>query len=240
MSQPIALVTGGTRGLGRAICLHLKSQGYQVLAGYYQGMQEAQSFSKLYHIPILAWDVGDAEACQDAVGFWKERFGSIDVLVNNAGICDDALITDMTPEQWLSVINTNLSAIFYMSRAVLPDMYQKQGGRIINIGSVQGVRSTRGIANYSAAKAGVIGFTKALAHEVALYGITANVVAPGYIQEGLCAHFSQSLKDQIIKSIPLKRFGYAEEVAALVGFLASAQASFITGATLHVNGGQWM
>lgn len=235
-----ALVTGGTRGIGAAICRALQYHGHRVIATYHANRDQAIEFSKQTHIPIYSWDVSDYESCKQGVAQVRAKHGPIEILVNNAGISDDALISRMTPQQWHRVLNTNLNSVFYMSKLVLEGMCQRGYGRIISVGSINGSRSGKGIANYSASKAGLVGFTKALAHEVAFHGVTANVVAPGYIRTGLAEKLPTHILERLMKEIPLKRMGIPEEVAAMIVFLISSAASFITGATFHINGGQWM
>jgi acetoacetyl-CoA reductase len=234
------LVTGGIRGIGAAISKLFHVNDYQVIANYVSHSQEAQLFHEETRIPIYRWDVGDFEACTHWVAHIEKSHGPIDILVNNAGICDSALVSRMTIDQWQKVLRVNLDSVFYMSKLVIEGMCQRGYGRIISIGSMNGSRSEKGIANYSAAKAGLIGFTKALAHEVAAYGVTANVVAPGYIRTSLVENLSPHILENIMKQVPLKRMGIPEEVAAAVFFLASSSASFMTGSTLHLNGGHWM
>lgn len=234
------LVTGGTRGIGAAISKLFQRNDYQVIANYVSDTQKAQLFHEETRIPTYCWDVGDFEACAHWVNHIENSHGPIDILINNAGICDSALVSRMTLDQWHRVIRSNLDSVFYMSKLIVDGMCQRGYGRIISIGSMNGCRSEKGIANYSAAKAGLVGFTKALAHEVAPYGVTANVVAPGYVRTSLVEDLSPKILENIMKQVPLKRMGIPEEVAAAVFFLASSSAAFMTGTTLHLNGGHWM
>lgn len=236
----LALITGGTRGIGAALSRAFQSQGYRVVANYHCHHDQALHFHNQTHIPIVSWDVTDPKACEDSISHITKEYGEINVLVNNAGICDDAPLNQMTIEQWNRVIDVNLNAVFYMTRTVIKAMCQKGFGRIITIGSVNGYHSAQGLSNYSASKAGLVGLMHAIAHEGAPYGVTANMIAPGYIRTGLADQLPTEVLEKIMKSIPLKRFGIPEEVAAMAVFLASPSASFMTGSTLHMNGGQWM
>lgn len=236
----VAVVTGGTRGIGAAICCALQQKNYHVIATYASNQQDAQAFFQRTNIPVYQWDIQDWKACEQGIATIENEHGPIEILINNAGICDDAMISRMTIDQWHKVINTNLNSVFYMCRNIIDSMCQRGYGRIVNIGSINGARSAKGISNYSASKSGITGFTKALACEVAQYGVTANIVAPGYIRTGLADTIPVVMLERIMKQIPLKRMGIPEEVAALVTFLISSAASFITGATFHINGGQWM
>lgn len=237
----IALVTGGIRGIGRGISEALKQAGYFVAANYRSNSEAAESFKKETGISVFSWDVADYDACAKGVEtVCAELGGTIDVLVNNAGITKDGMLHKMSVEAWTDVINTNLNSVFYMSRLVIPAMREKGFGRIINISSVNGLKGQLGQTNYAAAKAGIIGFTKALALESASKGITVNAVAPGYIATDMTDVIKESVKEKIIETIPVKRFGCVEEIADAVVFLASEKSAFITGATLNVNGGQYL
>jgi len=236
-----ALITGGTRGIGAAIAAALKQAGYQVIAVYGGNDQAAQKFKETTGIPVQKWDVSSYEACADGVKQVETQFGPIDVLVNNAGITRDGMFHKMTPEQWGAVINTNLNSLFNMCRPVIEGMRERGFGRIINISSVNGQKGQMGQTNYSAAKAGEIGFTKALAQENARKGITVNAICPGYIgTEMVQAMPKEVLEKSILPYIPIGRLGEPGEIARCVVFLASDTAGYITGSTLTVNGGQYM
>ena len=236
-----ALITGGTRGIGAAIATALKQAGYQVIAIYGGNDQAAQKFKETTGIPVQKWDVSSYEACADGVKQVETQFGPIDVLVNNAGITRDGMFHKMTPEQWSAVINTNLNSLFNMCRPVIEGMRERGFGRIINISSVNGQKGQMGQTNYSAAKAGEIGFTKALAQENARKGITVNAICPGYIgTEMVQAMPKEVLEKSILPYIPIGRLGEPGEIARCVVFLASDTAGYITGSTLTVNGGQYM
>ena len=236
----VAMVTGGTRGIGRAIVERLKSDGFKVAAGYAGNEEAARSCCDELGVMIVRGNVGEFEDCRRAVAEVEAELGPIDVLVNNAGITRDAMLHKMTPQQWNEVIFVNLASIFNMSRQVIDGMRERGYGRIINVTSVNGQKGQRGQTNYSAAKAGVIGFTKALAQETANKGITVNAVAPGYIDTEMVQSVPQNVLDRIVAGIPVGRLGKAEEIAACVAFLAREDASFITGACLTANGGQYM
>jgi acetoacetyl-CoA reductase len=236
----VALVTGGTRGIGYGIVERLKADGFKVAAGYAGNEEAAKACASQLGVMIVKGNVGEFEDCQRAVAEVEAELGPVDVLVNNAGITRDAMLHKMTPQQWNEVIFVNLASIFNMSRQVIEGMRERGYGRIINISSINGQKGQMGQTNYSAAKAGVIGFTKALAQETANKGITVNCVAPGYIDTEMVSAVPQNVLDRIIAGIPVGRLGKAEEIAACVAFLSREDASFITGATLTVNGGQHM
>ena len=237
----VALVTGGTRGIGAAISVALKDAGYKVAANYGGNDEAAAKFSEETGIVAAKWDVGDFEACQAGIAKIEADLGPVDVLVNNAGITRDGMFHRMTAENWRSVITTNLDSLFNMCRGVIEGMRARGHGRIINISSINGQKGQMGQTNYSAAKAGLIGFTKALAQENAFKGITVNAVAPGYIgTEMVRAVPEEVLKSKILPLIPVGRLGEPEEVAQCVVFLAAENAGFITGSTLSANGGQYM
>jgi len=237
----VALVTGGTRGIGRAISEGLKAEGYNVIASYAGNDEAASKFKEETSIDVIKFDVGDFAACETAVQKIEADHGDIEVLVNNAGITWDKPLHKMSPEAWNAVINTDLTSIFNLSKLVIDKMRDAKFGRIINISSVNGQKGQFGQSNYSAAKAGLIGFTKALALETAAKGITANVVAPGYIgTEMVMAVPEKVLNEVIIPQIPVGRLGEASEIARCVNFLAADEAGFITGSTLSANGGQYM
>jgi acetoacetyl-CoA reductase len=234
-----ALVTGGTRGIGRAIVERLKADGFKVAAGYAGNEEAAKACAEELDVTIVKGNVGNFEDCARAVKEVESELGPIDVLVNNAGITRDAMLHKMTPEQWNEVIYVNLASIFNMSRQVIEGMRARGFGRIINISSINGQKGQIGQTNYSAAKAGVIGFTKALAQETAAKGITVNAIAPGYIDTEMVSAVPQAVLDKIIGAIPVGRLGKAEEIAACVAFLVREDAGFITGATITANGGQY-
>ena len=236
-----ALVTGGSRGIGRAICLTLADMGYNILINYKANETEANQTLSLVKEKgvegeIIQFDVSDKNQVQSALGAWIEtnKENEIEVLVNNAGIREDALMMWMKDEQWDSVVNTSLGGFFYVTRLVVNSMLLKKYGRIINIVSLSGLKGLPGQTNYSAAKAGVIGATKALAQEIGRRGITVNAVAPGFIKTDMTGDLNEN---ELKAMIPLKRFGLPEEVAHTVGFLASAGAAYITGEVISVNGG---
>jgi acetoacetyl-CoA reductase len=234
-----ALVTGGTRGIGRAIVERLKADGFNVAAGYAGNEEAAKACADALGVMIVKGNVGQFDDCAQAVKAVEAELGPIDILVNNAGITRDAMLHKMTPEQWNEVIYVNLASIFNMSRQVIEGMRARGFGRIINISSINGQKGQMGQTNYSAAKAGVIGFTKALAQETASKGITVNAIAPGYIDTEMVSAVPQAVLDKIISAIPVGRLGKAEEIAACVAFLARDDAGFITGATITANGGQY-
>jgi len=236
----IAVVTGGTRGIGAAISIELKEKGYLVIANYVGHGETAEEFSKKHAIPIMKWDVSDFQACEDNLKVISEKYGAVDILVNNAGVTRDGFMHKTTVDMWDKVIAVDLSSCYNMSRCVLESMRSKGFGRIINISSINGQKGQIGQVNYSAAKAGVIGFTKALALEGATKGITVNAIAPGYIDTDMVSHVPQNVLDAIISEIPLKRLGKPEEIAYIVSFLADDRAAFINGATITANGGQHM
>ena len=236
----VAMVTGGTRGIGYAIVDRLKQDGFKVAAGYAGNEAAAQACVRDLDVMIVRGNVGDFEDCQRAVAQVEAALGPIDVLVNNAGITRDAMLHKMTPQQWNEVIFVNLASVFNMTRQVIEGMRARGYGRIINIASINGQKGQMGQTNYSAAKAGVIGFTKALAQETANKGVTVNAVAPGYTDTEMVMAVPQAVMDKIVAAIPVGRLGKAEEIAACVAFLAREDASFITGATLTANGGQYM
>jgi acetoacetyl-CoA reductase len=247
MSKRIALVTGGTGGLGRAICKQLADDGYQVIAGYYSGgnHDKAQKFQEEmkaegYDIALAYGNIRDWESCEACIEGIRKDFGTVDVLVNNGGITRDTTLRKMTPEHWDDVIATNLTSVFYMTRLVINDMLAKGWGRIVNISSINGEKGQFGQANYSAAKAGMYGFTKAVAQEVAGKGVTVNTVSPGYIATSMIMDVPEEIRETIRKDIPVGRFGEPEDIARVVSFLTAESAGFITGANISANGGQYM
>jgi acetoacetyl-CoA reductase len=236
----VAVVTGGTRGIGRAISVALKNAGYRVAANYGGNDQAARQFNEETGIPVFKFDVADFDACAEGVKSIGAQLGPIEVLVNNAGITRDGTMHRMGWEQWNAVIQTNLSSCFNMSRAVIEEMRTRGFGRIVNIGSINGQAGQFGQTNYSAAKSGMHGFTKALAQEGAARGITVNTIAPGYTETDMVRAVPASVLEQIIARIPVGRLGKPEEVARAVLFLVADEAGFITGTMLSVNGGQHM
>jgi acetoacetyl-CoA reductase len=234
----VALVTGGTRGIGAAISKALKAAGCVVAANYGGNDEAAAKFKAETGIPVFKWDVSSYEACTAKV---EGELGPVDILVNNAGITRDAMFHRMTPEQWAQVINTNLGSLFNMTRPVWEGMRARKFGRVVNISSINGQKGQMGQVNYSAAKAGDIGFTKALAQEGARAGITVNAICPGYINtEMVQAVPKDVLEKNILPQIPVGRLGEPEEIARCVVFLASDDAGFITGSTLTANGAQYL
>ena len=237
----VAVVTGGTRGIGEAISIALKRRGYRVAATYAGNDEAAQRFSAAHGIPVYKFDVGDYEACEKGVALITRDLGPIDVLVNNAGITRDAPLHRMTRHFWADVIRTNLDSAFNLTRLVIDSMRNRSFGRIINISSINGRKGQFGQANYAAAKAGLLGFSKAVALEGAQRNITCNVIAPGYINtEMVAAVPKEVLETKILPFIPVGRLGTAEEIARCVTFLAADEAGFITGACLDANGGQYI
>ena len=237
----VAVVTGGTRGIGAAISKALSGAGYKVAANYGGNDEAAQKFKAETGIAVYKWDVSSFDACSAGLNQVEADLGPIDVLVNNAGITRDTMFHRMKPEQWSEVINTNLGSLFNMCRPAIEGMRARKFGRIINISSINGQKGQMGQANYSAAMAGEIGFTKALAQESAKSGITVNAICPGYIATDMVkAVPKEVLEKNILPLVPLGRLGEPEEVARCVIFLASDDASFITGSTLTANGGQYM
>lgn len=237
----VAVVTGGTRGIGAAICKALKEAGYKVAANYAGNDEAAEKFRSETGIDVYKWDVSSFEECEAGLQKVEADLGPVEVLVNNAGITRDSFFHKMTPDKWNAVINTNLSSLFNMTRPVIEGMRERGFGRIICISSINGQKGQAGQANYSAAKAGEIGFVKALAQESASKGITVNAIAPGYIGTEMVRAISQDVLDKhILPYIPVGRLGEPDEIARAVLFLASDNSGFITGSTLSANGGQYM
>ena len=236
----VAFVTGGTRGIGKAITARLKASGYKVAAGYAGNEVAAKACAKELGVMVVKGNVSSFADCAQAVKDVESELGPIDTLVNNAGITRDAMLHKMTEEQWVEVIQVNMASIFNMTRNVIEGMRDRGFGRIVNISSINGQKGQMGQTNYSAAKAGMIGFTKALAQENAKKGITVNAICPGYIDTEMVAAVPKNVLDSIIAQIPVGRLGRAEEIARSVAFLSSEEAGFITGATLTVNGGQYI
>ncbi|SOC20576.1 acetoacetyl-CoA reductase [Thalassospira xiamenensis] len=235
-----ALVTGGTRGIGRAISLALKEAGYTVAANYAGNDEVARAFTDETGIATFKWSVADADACADGIRQVESEVGPVDFLINNAGITRDGFMHKMSVDHWQAVIETNLSSLFYMTKPVLDGMRERGFGRVVNISSINGQAGQLGQTNYSAAKAGVHGFTKALAQEVARKGITVNTIAPGYINTDMVAAVPEKVLESIIAKIPVGRLGEAEEIAQAVLFLCGPNSGFITGSCLSLNGGQHM
>ncbi len=236
----VALVTGGTRGIGEAISVALKAAGFTVAANYAGNDEAAKAFTEKTGIPSFKWDVSNFEACKEGIAKVEAEVGPIDVLVNNAGITRDAPLHKMSLEQWNAVINTNLSSAFNTSRNVIEGMRARGFGRIVCISSINGQKGQFGQTNYSAAKAGEIGFVKALAQETAKYGITVNAIAPGYIGTEMVRAVPADILAKIVSTIPVGRLGEPEDIARGVVFLASDEASFVTGSTLTINGAQYI
>jgi acetoacetyl-CoA reductase len=235
-----AVVTGGTRGIGRTISIALKDAGYRVAAAYGGNDAAARDFHTATRIAIFKFDVGDFAACADGVKAVEAAIGPIEILINNAGITRDATMHRMSFEQWHQVIQTNLTSCFNMSRQVIEGMRSRGFGRIVNIGSINGQAGQYGQVNYAAAKSGIHGFTKALAQEGAARGITVNAVAPGYVDTEMVRAVPPDVLEKIVARIPVGRLGKAEDIARAVLFLVADDADFITGSTLSVNGGQHM
>lgn len=236
----LAVVTGGTRGIGAAISKELLRQGYRVVANYASDQESAHAFSKETGIPVLQWNVADHGACSAYCQSIMQQHGPIEILINNAGITRDRVFHSMALEEWRQVMAVNLDGIFNMSSAVFPSMRERRWGRIVNISSINGQAGQFGQVNYSAAKAGVLGFTKALAAEGAKAGITVNAIAPGYIETEMVAAVPAPVLEKIIAKIPAQRLGKAFEIARGVAFLVSDDAGFANGTTLTINGGQYM
>ncbi len=237
----VALVTGGSRGIGAAISTALKDAGYSVAATYAGNDEKAAAFTAETGIKTYKWDVGNYDACKDGITQVEGDLGPVEVLVNNAGITRDAPFHKMSPQQWQEVIDTNLSGLFNMTHNVWGGMRERKFGRVVSISSINGQKGQFAQANYAAAKAGDIGFTKALAQEGARAGITVNVIAPGYINTEMMSTIPEKVMNEVIlPQIPVGRLGEAAEIARAVVFLASDDAGFVTGSTLSANGGQYM
>jgi len=244
--KKVALVTGGTTGLGAAICAQLANDGYDVVANYFpklesQALQWQQVSEKAGVVcSVIPADVADAESCQQMANSLIDKFGRVDIIVNNAGITRDATLKKMEPDQWTAVINTNLSSLYNVCKPFLDSMQANRFGRIVNISSVNAQRGQFGQTNYSAAKAGVHGFTKALAQEMARHGVTVNTVSPGFINTAMVDAIPEAQRTQIIESIPVGRVGQPDDIARAVRFLIDDHADFITGTEISVNGGLFM
>lgn len=236
----IALVTGGVTGIGAATSLALKAAGYRVCVNYLGNEAGAEAFGRSNGIPTFAWDVADFDACAHGVAEVAAKLGPVEILVNNAGITRDSMLHKMTKEQWRSVIDIDLGGCFNMCRAVIESMRERNFGRIVNISSVNGLMGQAGQTNYAAAKAGMIGFTKALALESAPRGITVNAIAPGYTKTDMVATVRPDILKMIVDAVPVRRLALPEEIARGAIFLVSDKAGFITGETLSINGGRYM
>ena len=236
----VAFVTGGTRGIGKAICERLKADGMKVAAGYSGNDEAANATAKELGIMVVKGNVGVWADCERAAKAVEAELGPIDVLVNNAGITRDGFFHKMTQEQWSEVIRVNMDSVFNMTRQVIEGMREKGWGRIVNISSINGQKGQVGQTNYSAAKAGMIGVTKALALENAKKGVTVNCICPGYIDTDMVAAVPENVLAGIIAGIPVGRLGKGEEIADMVSFLSGERAGFVTGSTLTLNGGQYM
>ncbi|MDP1643765.1 MAG: acetoacetyl-CoA reductase [Phenylobacterium sp.] len=236
----VAFVTGGTRGIGRAICQRLKTDGFHVAAGYSGNEAAAEACARELGIMVVKGNVGVFADCQAAVAQVAAELGPVDVLVNNAGITRDGFFHKMDAEQWSEVIRVNMDSLFNMTRQVIEGMRERGWGRIINISSINGQKGQVGQTNYSAAKAGMIGFSKALALENARKGVTVNCIAPGYIDTEMVTAVPEEVLKGIISQIPVGRLGRGEEIADMVAFLAGEHAGYVTGSTLSLNGGQYM
>jgi acetoacetyl-CoA reductase len=236
----VAIVTGGTRGIGEAISIALRDMGMKVAANYAGNDERARDFTARTGIGAYKWDVADFDACQQGVQKVEAEIGPVDVLVNNAGITRDATMKRMDRAKWSEVIDVNLGGVFNMAKAVFEGMIGRGYGRIVNIGSINGQAGQYGQVNYAAAKSGIHGFTKALAQEGARAGVTVNAIAPGYIDTDMVAAVPEEVLGKIVARIPVGRLGKAEEIARGVAFLVDEQGGFITGSTLSINGGQHM
>ncbi len=236
----VAVVTGGSRGIGRAICEQLKADGFTVVANYAGNDAAANQLKADTGIACYKFDVGDYQATQEACARIAEEVGPIDVVVNNAGITRDGTLTKMSYEDWNDVMRVNLGGCFNMAKACFPGMRERGWGRIVNIGSINGQAGQYGQVNYAAAKSGIHGFTKALAQEGAKFGVTVNAIAPGYIDTDMVAAVPEPVLEKIVAKIPVGRLGQASEIARGVSFLCSENAGFVTGSTMSINGGQHM
>jgi acetoacetyl-CoA reductase len=235
----IALITGGSKGIGAAIAKEFQTAGYQVAITYSGDDKAAEQFTKETSIPHFKWDVADYEQCVEGVKRVQEALGPIDILVNNAGRAKDRMMHKMTYEDWHEIIHVNLNSVFNMTKQVLDGMRDRKFGRIINISSINAQKGQIGQVNYCASKAGVLGFTRALAKEVARLNITVNAIAPGYIDTAMAKNVPEDIMKAIIDQIPLGRLGHPEEIAAIAKFLASEEARYITGSTISANGGMY-
>jgi len=245
LSGKAAVVTGGSRGIGRAIALRLARQGADIAFSYRSGGASVDEVVEAVgglgrNARAVQADAADQDAANRLIGSALEAFGRVDILVNNAGITRDSVFKRMTEQDWMAVINTNLNSVFNVTRQVIDGMSERGWGRIINISSVNAIKGQFGQTNYSAAKAGMAGFSKALAQEVVRKGVTVNTVSPGYVETDMVMAIRQEIRDQIVESIPMGRLAKPAEIAAVVAFLASEEAGYITGANISVNGGMHM
>lgn len=236
----VAIVTGGTRGIGEAVSLGLQAHGFIVVANYAGNEEKARAFTERTGIPAYKWDVGDHQACLDGCAQVAEEVGPIDAVINNAGITRDGTLHKMSFDDWNEVMRINLGGCFNMAKATFPGMRERGWGRIVNIGSINGQAGQYGQVNYAAAKSGIHGFTKALAQEGAKFGVTVNAIAPGYIDTDMVAAVPPPVLEKIVAKIPVGRLGQASEIARGVNFLCSENGGFVTGSTLSINGGQHM
>ncbi len=236
----IAIVTGGTRGIGASISKKLKSSNFEVIANYASNDDAAKSFSKENNIKVIKWDVSDFDECKRSVDQIYEDYKNVDILINNAGITRDAPLHKMSKDNWQKVIDVNLNSVFNMTSLVINKMRESSFGRIVHISSVNGQKGQFGQTNYAATKSALIGFSKSLALESASKGITSNVICPGYINTEMVAAIREDILKSIIETIPNKRLGEADEVAEMVDYLVSDKASYINGSTFSINGGLWM
>lgn len=234
----IALVTGGTRGIGKEAS-QILSKKYKVIANYNKNKEAADTFYNETKIPTISFDVCDQKACCEGINSIEKDFGPIDVIVHSAGITRDSFLHKMTTEMWKSVLETNLFSCFYISSAVIPKMRERNFGRLVFLSSINGFKGQIGQTNYSASKAGIIGFVKSLALENASKGITVNAIAPGYTDTDMVRKISEDIRQKIIDQIPIKRLLSPEEIAKAIEFLVDDSSSAITGQTIHINGGQW-
>jgi acetoacetyl-CoA reductase len=236
----VALVTGGTRGIGKAIAERLKADGMEVACGYSGNVEAAEATASELGVMVVKGNVGSFEDCERAVKEVEDRLGPVDVLINNAGITRDGFFHKMTHDQWSDVIRVNMDSVFNMTRQVIGGMRDRGFGRIVNISSINGQKGQIGQTNYSAAKAGMIGFTKALALENARKGVTVNCIAPGYIDTEMVGAMDEKVLAGIVAQIPVGRLGKGEEIADMVSWLAGERAGYVTGCTLSLNGGQYL
>ncbi len=236
----VAIVTGGTRGIGEAISLALREAGFTVAANYAGNEHKARAFSDKTGIATYRWDVGDHQACLDGCARVAADLGPVDAVINNAGITRDGTLHKMSFDDWNEVMRINLGGCFNMAKATFSGMRDRGWGRIVNIGSINGQAGQYGQVNYAAAKAGIHGFTKALAQEGARFGVTVNAIAPGYIDTDMVAAVPAPVLEKIVAKIPVGRLGQASEIARGVAFFASEEGGFVTGSTLSINGGQHM